>query len=645
MAATERFSVKARLAGLSLAFAVPLTGVIVWLILNGINPNIEFARLETVGNSYQRPLEVLLDAVPTRQFAIASNNTTRLDELNRAIDKAFDALAAKQGSEGDDLQFTDAGLAKRKREQLAPARVKMKWQSLAALKTNDAAATDSLVADIRGMISHAGDTSNLILDPDLDSYYLMDVTLLALPQMQDRLGTILRDALQIPSDPAGAAAARQKLAVSLALLRESDLARIEGDVQTVLNEDQNFYGVCDSLQKELPAAQQQCAQSVAAFVTLLEKPGQASAADLISAGTAARAASYQFWTTAAQQLDVLLSTRTAHYRHQRTLSLLCTSIALLLSSLGAWWISRGVQRTLRGVSEQLDQATDAAQASAATIRVVSEGLAASASEQAAGLEETSATAHELSSLAEGNLSGAKEASAAASRVHQAGQTGANDLASLVKSLSDLRHESAETTKILKTIDEIAFQTNILALNAAIEAARAGEAGAGFAVVADEVRGLAQRSAAAAHETSERIGQTVGKTARAAELAEAMEQRIRQIVVDAKALDEIAAGVARSCQEQTDGVRQMSTTLVHLDSQTQAAAAKSHDSADAARDLDAQAAGLRSLVEQLAEMVGGMAASASSAAKLAPTIAAAPASAVEESAAPRQSEKREHASVS
>jgi methyl-accepting chemotaxis protein len=217
---------------------------------------------------------------------------------------------------------------------------------------------------------------------------------------------------------------------------------------------------------------------------------------------------------------------------------------------------------------------------------------------------------------------------------------------LVKSLSDLRHESAETTKILKTIDEIAFQTNILALNAAIEAARAGEAGAGFVVVADEVRGLAQRSAAAAHETSERIGQTVGKTARAAELAEAMEQRIRQIVVDAKALDEIAAGVARSCQEQTDGVRQMSTTLVHLDSQTQAAAAKSHDSADAARDLDTQAAGLRSLVEQLAEMVGGIAAIDGSATKNSPAAAAAPvASPAENPSQSRQSEKRAHASVS
>jgi len=603
MISVERFTIRARLTGLALVFAVPLTGIILWLILNSINPNIEFARLETVGDTYQRHLEVLLDAIPHRQFAFANGQREEVAVLDRLIGNAFAALIAALPNEGRELQFTDDGLGKRKRENLAPARVQAKWQALAALPAPDAAATDSLVADVRGMISHAGDTSNLILDPDLDSYYLMDVTLLALPQMQDRLAVILRDALQ---HPAGAATPdneyKQKLAVSLAMLREADLARIDGDTQTVLTEDANFHGVCASLQRGLPVAQHHCAEAVNAFIAALES--SASPEQLLATGVAARRASYEFWKIGADQLDVLLETRMAYYRHTRTMSFVWTALALVASGLASWWISRSINSTLRSLGRELDHSTSETQVTAGAVRLVSEKIATSASEQAAALEETSATAHELSSLAEGNLVSARKTSEAASRVHRAGDNGASDLGTLVSNLSQLRIESAETTKILKNIDEIAFQTNILALNAAIEAARAGEAGAGFAVVAEEVRALAQRSAAAAHETGARLSETVAKTVQAAELAETTERRFREIVADARALDEIAAGVARSCQEQTDGVREMSKALVHLDSQTQAAAAKSQDSADAARELDNHSARLRELVVRVTTLVSG-----------------------------------------
>lgn len=604
MASPDHATVRARLTGLSLVLVLPLTAIILWLIFSSINPDIEFTRLETAGNHYQRQLEVLLDAIPSRQFALAGGRASDAAALDREIARAFDALRAAQPQEGHDLQFTADGLAKRKRSHLLPDRVYSKWQSLAARPKPDAAATDDLIADVRGMIAHAGDTSNLILDPDLDSYYLMDITLLALPQMQDRLAVILRDALKGTAGSNDTAEARQQLGVALALLKESDLARIAADTETALNEDANFHGVSESLQKELPAAKQHCAEAVTAFVTVLERPVAASPQEILNAGLAARAASYAFWQVGSEQLDRLLVTRMDYYRGERTKSLVWTALALVLAGLASWRISRKITTALHVTSRELDESIRATQATAGAVRTISESMAKSASEQAAALEESSAAAHELSSLAEGNLASAKNASAAASRVHRAGDAGATDLGALAASLSALRVESAETTKILKTIDEIAFQTNILALNAAIEAARAGEAGAGFAVVAEEVRALAQRSAAAANETSERLGQTVSKTTHAAELAEATEKRFREIVAEARSLDEIAAGVARTCQEQTDGVRQISGALVHLDSQTQAAAAKSHDSADAARQLDGQAGRLRLLAGKLLAMIGG-----------------------------------------
>ncbi|HVU25767.1 MAG TPA: hypothetical protein VHE13_16675, partial [Opitutus sp.] len=389
MRSVERLTIRTRLTGLGLVFAVPLTAIIVWLVLAGINSYIDFARLETVGNRYQRQLEVLLDAVPHRQVAFAAGRRDEVAGLDREIAAAFAALAGVQATDGAELQFTPEGLASRKRDALAPARVQKKWEALAAAPAVDPAATDSLVADIRGMIAHAGDTSNLILDPDLDSYYLMDITLLALPQMQDRLAEILRDALR-PDAETATPAARQKLAVDLAMLRESDLARIDGDTQTVLSEDPNFYGACASLQAKLPPAQKRCAAAVDAFAALLSAP--AGRDQLLAAGLAARAAADDFWKIAVDQLDVLLDTRIAHYRHRRTMSLVWTALALLFSGGASWWISRSINRTLASVSRELDDSTATTRTATVSVRAVSDSIATAASEQAAALEEISATA-------------------------------------------------------------------------------------------------------------------------------------------------------------------------------------------------------------------------------------------------------------
>jgi methyl-accepting chemotaxis protein len=614
-----RLSIAQKLTTVCLSFSLPIAAML-YFIADGINGDIQFARLERSGNEYLRALSPLLDLIPRHQSLarryLAGEKQLRSEITARsaAIDDAFATLTRTDASIGSDLQFTSDGLTKRQRAHAQAGTLQKEWQALkAGLDQLTPAASEQqhfhLIADLRTMITHAGDTSNLILDPDLDSYYLMDVTLCALPQAQDRLAKVIALGEAVLKSKSVTPSDRSQLAVEAAFLQEADLNRVTGSAQTSLNEDGNFYQTSESLHRSIPPLVKSFEAAAGRFIQLTTQLATAesvtfTAAEYVAAGERARTASFDLWRSGVTELDILLGKRIRHYQRLRATIFGCSLLLVTVSFGFAFFTARSVRRSLRQTIDFLNSSSGEINDATRQVSGSSQTLADSSSEQAASLEETSAAIEETASMTKRNADSAQNAKRLANEARHSADTGTQHMQAMVAATQAITAASSDIAKILKTIDEIAFQTNILALNAAVEAARAGEAGLGFAVVADEVRSLAQRCATAAKETAVKIDDSVAKSQQGAQISAAVAMSFGEIQARVRDLDQLVAEIATASNEQNEGLGQLNTAVSEMDKVTQRNAASAEETAAAAQQLNAQAQALQQAITGLEQLVSG-----------------------------------------
>jgi methyl-accepting chemotaxis protein len=304
-----------------------------------------------------------------------------------------------------------------------------------------------------------------------------------------------------------------------------------------------------------------------------------------------------------QGLDADIAAGQRAYRWATVLSVAVFLVAVAVVA-GFIWVVRDIGRTLLATARELGDGAGRVSFASGQVASSSHGLSQGAGQQAAALEQTSASMEEIASMTRNNAQSSQQAAVLMRDVEGQVRSSNGALGEMVASMASIQESSDKVSRIIKTIDEIAFQTNILALNAAVEAARAGEAGMGFAVVADEVRSLAHRSAQAARDTAGLIEESSVRARQGGAKVQEVVHSIATITDGVLKVKALVDEVSVASQQQAMGIGQVTQTLAHMGTVTGATAATAQESAAASQQLSAQAEMTLATVSRLNEMVVG-----------------------------------------
>ncbi len=601
----------------SSAFLLPIA-VLTWTFLSDKADAISFSAKERVGVAYLReaiPLVKLgqLYRLTALQAQAKGGATPELADARKALDAQMLKLDAAELAMGAEL-----GTAK--------ALAAVKSAANAAAAASDAEkifeAHSAHVAAVLALIGQATDTSNLTLDPELDTFYLMDASLGVLPSLGEAVAKLRGTSAAVASSGKPATDLFQRLITSAAVA--TDL--LEERVDTALGK---IYGVHPEYKSEFKA--DDLVPQLRAFRDMAIA-GKSDAPTLVARGTAVLDGMTTLQVKMMDRLDELLKARVDGIARQRSVTMAVVVVALLLAGYlfySFYLVTHGgltevkrhlvamtagdlttspnpwgkdeaaalmlslhdMQASLRSIVSRVRGSSESIVHASSEIASASMDLSARTEQTAANLEESASSMEQISSTVKHTAQSVREAAQVAAGNSQSAARGGAVIAEVVSTMQEINSSSKKIGDIIGTIDGIAFQTNILALNAAVEAARAGEQGRGFAVVASEVRSLAQRSAQAAREIKTLITTSVEKVESGTKVVQGAGETMQELVVNARRMNDLLSEISTAATEQSSGVAQVGSAVNDLDRMTQQNAALVEQTAAAASALKDQAVGL------------------------------------------------------
>ena len=610
---------------IALAFLLPLV-VLGWKYFNNQSGQIDFSAKERLGIRYAAEVMPLLDlmqrqrlyaslqaagvaSAPAELARVQADIPARLGKLE-AVEKA---LGAELGTSSSYARFGDA-------VRRPPAA----GQDVDAVFAAHSVGVQALL-DLLGVST---DGSNLTLDPDIDTYYLMDAAMFRLPVMMEAAAQTRGLGAAMLAGKTGTVAQRRRLVEQLTLLR-SNLEAMEAGIGKAV-----AYNAEVGKHLSLEDSKRSIAALMAlADGTVLQEPAPTGDVQAhIDAANRSLAAMGALVERASAELDTLVQARVDRMATDRAVAIAAVVVGLamavylfvsfrkvldgglkevafhinsmrdgdLTTHPRAWGADEAaalmftladMQQALRRMVGEVRRASDGMVTASAQIAGGAQDLSARTEQSAANLQQTASAMEEIAVTVKHNETTLEEATRLAGANADVATRGGRIIGEVVNTMQQINTSSGRIGEIIGTIDGIAFQTNILALNAAVEAARAGEQGRGFAVVASEVRALAQRSSTAAKEIKALIGASVEQVESGTRVVRDAGTTIDEIVGTAARVKQLLHEVALGSREQTTGVTQTAKAVQDLDTVTQQNAALVEETAAAASSLKEQASGL------------------------------------------------------